>query len=106
MVVSAERAAWLFLAVGLTCWTIGDIYYTFAFADMDTPPFPSIADGFYPAYYPAVYTALVLLVRARVSELNGSVWLDGLLATLAAAALGATVLVGAVLDTTQAASAL
>ena len=99
--IRAERAAWLLLGAGLTSWTIGDIYYTFAFAGNYSPPFPSLADGFYLAFYPAAYVALMLLVRARVREFERAVWLDGLLATLAAAAAGATVLVEIVLRTTH-----
>jgi two-component system, cell cycle response regulator len=97
----AERGPWLLLAAGLTAWAIGDTYYTFAFADVASPPFPSVADGFYLAFYPAVYGALMLLVRRRIAGLDRAVWLDGLLATFAAAALGATVLVQAVLRTTD-----
>src|SRR5207248_697281 len=40
--VRAERAIWLLLGIGLASWTVGDVYYTFAFAGIDSPPFPSI----------------------------------------------------------------
>jgi hypothetical protein len=44
--VRAERPAWFFLAAGMTSWSVGDIYYTFVFAGIDSPPFPSVADAF------------------------------------------------------------
>jgi two-component system, cell cycle response regulator len=101
ILVRHERLAWLCLAGGVMSWAFADIYYTFAFAGDPTPPFPSVADGFYLAFYPAVYVALVLLVRERVREFPKAVWLDGLIAMLAFASLGATVLVETVLRATD-----
>jgi diguanylate cyclase (GGDEF)-like protein len=99
--VAEERAVWLLLGAGLTSWSIGDIYYTFAYANVGSPPFPSLADVFYLCFYPAAYVALILLVRARVREFPRAVWWDGVLATLAFAALGAAILVETVLRTTE-----
>src|SRR5206468_2803573 len=56
------------------------------------PPYPSVADGFYLAFYPACYAGLMLLIRSRLSALPRSLWLDGGMATLASSALGAAVL--------------
>ena len=72
------------------CWTLGDILWSVAYAG--SPPFPSVADAFYLAFYPPTYLALVLLVRHRISRFNASVWLDGLAAFLTVAAVGAAVL--------------
>ncbi len=102
--VRAERAAWASLAVGALGWTVGDIVYDFVYGGR--PPFPSVADGFYLAFYPACYLALVLLVRARLSSFNRSLWLDGVMALLAAAAAGASVLLEVVLDHTHGRPAL
>jgi two-component system, cell cycle response regulator len=96
--VRAERTAWILMAVGLVGWAAGELTYTFAFDG--EPPFPSIADAFYLSFYPLAYVALLLLVRGRVSQPNRSVWLDGLAAALAAAAIGAAVLVDIVHETT------
>jgi diguanylate cyclase (GGDEF)-like protein len=96
--VEAERAAWLALTLCVAFWAIGELFFDFAYAG--APPFPSIADVFYLAFYPACYVGLVLLVRSHTSRLNGSVWLDGLMASLAAAAFGAALLFEAVLETT------
>src|SRR5919106_3182110 len=65
-----ERGAWLALAIGITSWTLGDIHYTVAYSGTETPPFPSIGDAFYLAFYPASYVALLLLLRGRARRLG------------------------------------
>ncbi len=97
--VRAERSAWLVLSVAIGAWAVGEIFYDFVYAG--DPPYPSVADGFYLAFYPACYVALLLLVRARLSAFWRSVWLDGLIAALASASLGAAVLFEVVLRTTD-----
>lgn len=96
--VRTARSAWLALTVCVAAWAVGEVLYDFAFDG--SPPFPSAADGFYLAFYPACYVGLLLLVRSHASKLNGSVWLDGIMASLAAAAIGASILFEAVLATT------
>jgi two-component system cell cycle response regulator len=98
VLVRAERTAWLLMGLGLVGWAAGEITYTFAFGD--EPPYPSIADAFYLAFYPLAYVALFLLLRGRLSQPNRSVWLDGLAAALAVTAVGAAVLVDVVHETT------
>ncbi len=95
----AERAAWALLAVGIASWTLGDIAWSVVYAG--NPPFPSAADALYLAFYPPTFLALALLVRGRVSRFNPSVWLDGLMASLAVAAIGAAVLLEVVLNQTH-----
>ena len=90
VLVKEERDVWTLLAIGVACWTLGDILWSVAYAG--NPPFPSVADAFYLAFYPPTYLALVLLVRHRISRFNASVWLDGLAAFLTVAAVGAAVL--------------
>ena len=76
---AGERAAWALLALGIACWTLGDITWSVVYAG--NPPFPSVADAFYLAFYPPTYLALALLVRRRLSRFNASVWLDGVAAS-------------------------
>jgi diguanylate cyclase (GGDEF)-like protein len=102
--VQAERAAWTALSVGVGLWAVGELLYDFAYSG--TPPFPSAADGFYLAFYPACYVALLLLVRARLSEFGRSLWIDGAMASLACAALGAAVLFEEVLRSTDGSTAV
>ncbi len=97
--VPLERSAWLWLAVGLASWTLGDLAWSVVYGG--NPPFPSLADVFYLGFFPPTYVALALLVRFRLSHFNASVWLDGVMAFLAVAALGAAVLFEVILHATH-----
>jgi GGDEF domain-containing protein len=97
--VRAERAAWLAIGLALLSTTVGDVLYDFAYGA--NPPYPSAADAFYLAFYPACYVGIGLLLRARLSRFSASLWLDGLMAGLAAAALGASLLLQVVLANTH-----
>ncbi|HEY1564456.1 MAG TPA: diguanylate cyclase [Gaiellaceae bacterium] len=95
----AERSAWLFVGLGLLVTTCGDILYDFWYGG--NPPFPSAADVGYLSFYPLLYIGIVLLLRRRVSTFSASLWLDGLIAATAAGALGASVLVEVVVNSTH-----
>jgi len=99
LMAEEHRLAWALLAVGVACWTAGDLYWMMALDDLGEPPFPSLADVGYLAYFPLVYAGLFLLLRGRL-QASRAVWLDGITAALATGALVAAVLVEAVLDTT------
>jgi two-component system cell cycle response regulator len=100
LLVRAERVPWLLLGGALALWTTGDLYYYFFLSGDESVPIPSIADPFYLAFYPVAYAALALLLRSRMRELKGNLWLDGLIAALAVAALGAAVVFEKVLSST------
>jgi two-component system cell cycle response regulator len=95
----AERAAWAALSIGLLGFIGADLYYTVALADLESPPYPSWADVGYLSIYPAAYVALVLLLRSRAGRISPSLWLDGVVCALAAAALGAALVLGVVAST-------
>jgi two-component system, cell cycle response regulator len=99
VLVRAERSAWFFIGAALLATTSGDILYDFWYDG--NPPFPSAADLAYLAFYPLLYVGIVLLLRRRVSTFNASLWLDGLVAATAAGALGASVLVEVVVNSTH-----
>jgi diguanylate cyclase (GGDEF)-like protein len=94
-----ERAAWTCLGVTLLLWAAGDFYYTLFLWNQEAAP-PTVTDWLWLASYPFLYAAIGLLVRARTSHLDRSLWLDAALAALAVAAVGAAVLFGAVVETT------
>ena len=102
--VRAERGAWLAFTVAVAAWAVGELLYDFAYSG--SPPYPSVADGFYLAFYPACYVALLLLVRSRLSEFARALWLDGAMAAMASAALGAAVLLEVVLRSTDGSTAV
>ena len=98
--VRGERVPWLLLGCALALWTTGDLYYYIFLSGDENVPIPSIADPFYLAFYPVAYAALALLLRSRMPALKGNLWLDGLIAALAVAALGAAVVFEKVLSST------
>jgi diguanylate cyclase (GGDEF)-like protein len=100
LLVRAERLPWLLLGAALLLWTAGDFYYLAFLSDLDEIPIPSISDPFYLAFYPVSYVALALLLRARIDRFRGNLWLDGVIASLAVAALGAAVVFDEVISTT------
>ena len=97
---SAARLPWTLVGLGLLAWVIGDRYYEIAFRNLDEIPFPSLADAFYLTLYPFVYVGLGLLLRSRLHDIRGDLWVDGLIAGLAIASVGAAVAFGVVVDWT------
>jgi two-component system cell cycle response regulator len=87
-----ERGAWLAIAAAVLCWGASEIYWTAVLDGDPTPPYPSPADVGYLAFYPLAATGLYLLVRARAEELDWRLWMDGLIAALGTAALGAALI--------------
>jgi diguanylate cyclase (GGDEF)-like protein len=100
LLVRAERLPWLLLGSALALWTAGDLYYYFFLTGQAEVPVPSVADPFYLAFYPVSYVALALLLRKRMRNFRGHLWLDGVIASLAVAALGAALVFDEVLATT------
>jgi two-component system cell cycle response regulator len=96
--VPAQRAAWLTLGAGLASWCLGDLYYGL-FVEGPRAAGGSLtpADALYLAFYPCCYVAFVLLVAAHVEELRIGMWLDGLIGGLAAAAVGAALILPQIL---------
>src|SRR4051812_34332429 len=98
--IRAERAAWLTMGVGVVGWALGNVYYTAVLWNMDPIPIPSVSDVLWIVYYPVVYVAVAMLLRARIARFHASLWVDGALAALAVAALSAAVVFQSVLETT------
>jgi diguanylate cyclase (GGDEF)-like protein len=98
--VRAERAAWLTMGVGVVGWALGNVWYTAVLWDMDPIPVPSVSDVLWIVYYPIVYVAVAMLLRARIARFHASLWVDGALAALSVAALSAAVVFESVLHST------
>ena len=96
-----HRGAWIAIAVAVTSYATAEFLWLFLYSSSDNAPYPSIADVFYLGFYPASYVGLVLLLRARLRSLTPGVWVDGITAAMAAAAIGSAVLIAVVLDTTD-----
>ena len=93
--VEQDRLAWSVIAAALASTSFAELYFI-AFAPES---YPSVADVFWIAYYPLAYVGMVLLLRRRAEAIARPLWLDGLTASVAAAALGAAVLLEVVLST-------
>jgi two-component system cell cycle response regulator len=99
--VREDRFPWLVMGLGLAAWSVAEIYNTTYLARLDDPPYPSLSDAFWVAFYPLSYVALVLLVRRRMQAAHASLWLDGVIAGLAVAAVGETLVFQPVLESTS-----
>ncbi|HWO84842.1 MAG TPA: GGDEF domain-containing protein, partial [Solirubrobacterales bacterium] len=96
-----ERAAWLAISASIFAWGAGEIWWTLYIEGNANAPYPSPADIGYLAFYPLAVLGLYLLVRARAHELDRRLWMDGLIAALGTAALGAALLFEFVADRTS-----
>jgi two-component system cell cycle response regulator len=92
LLTSAERARWLSLGGGMLCLFGGEMYYTLHLSQLEEPPYPSLSDALYLAFYPAGYAGLVLFFPRASRQHRANLWLDGLVSSLAVAALTAALL--------------
>jgi diguanylate cyclase (GGDEF)-like protein/putative nucleotidyltransferase with HDIG domain len=99
--VTRNKSGWVCLGLGIVCWALGDIYYTHWIGNGPNQPFPSLADAGYLGLFPFAYIGFIMLIRARVPKLTPGVWLDGVTAGFAVAALSTAVVLEAVLSTTS-----
>jgi len=97
IVVKQDRLAWGLISLGLACSSFAEIYTIV----VEPEEYPSLADAGWLAFYPLLYMGMVLLLRKRARTIAGTLWLDGATASVAAAALGAAVLLDLVLETTE-----
>jgi two-component system cell cycle response regulator len=98
--VRAQRAAWIAIGVGAFFNALGDLWWIVALQDLESIPYPSLADVFWLAEYPLLGLGLWLLLARSGKPLDGgkSVWLDGLVAALAGTSLAAATLLAAPLE--------
>jgi two-component system, cell cycle response regulator len=94
-----DRWAWALVAFGVLTWTGGDLVWTLWLDNLANPPYPSVADWLYLAMYPAMYVALMLLMRSHRARIHTEQWLDGGIVALTLAALGTGLILPTVLHT-------
>jgi diguanylate cyclase (GGDEF)-like protein len=95
----AGRLVPLALGASVLSWALGDLALTIESLGGATPPTPSVADGFYLAFFPLAYVGIVLFIRGEVRRLSTPSWLDSAIAALGAAALCATFAFHSLVDT-------
>ena len=90
-----DRAAWLFMTVGLVAAFAGSTTYFAYYQHLDPIPSPSWADAGWLVFYALLAVGLVLRLRTRARSMPLSLSLDGLIAGLTAAALAENYVDGA-----------
>jgi hypothetical protein len=96
-----NRTAWLCFALALASWLAGSLGYYLHYQYREPMPYPSWSDVGWVAFYPLAYVALLLMLRSRLSRPSRSMWLDGLVAGLTAAAYAVAFALGAALRITD-----
>ena len=99
--VREERAAWAVVAAALVMLTLGNLYIAVVFAGQSVWPAPSPGDGLSLGGYAVAYAGLILLLRGRTRGVPASVWLDGLVGSLAIAGVVATFVFQPLADATH-----
>lgn len=92
-----HRRAWGLMTFALVCWSVGDLLWAVWLDNLASPPSPSAADASYLLMYPAMYAALMLLIRSRLRHAAASQWLDGSVVALAVAGVAAALVFSDVL---------
>ena len=95
--VKRDRGAWIAITAALGSWMFGEVWY----AAFEPETYPSMTDAGFIGFYVLLYVGIVLLLRSRARSIGGTLWLDGVTASLTAAAVGAAVLVELVLESTE-----
>lgn len=90
-----DRAAWLLMAGGLVAAFAGSTAYYAHYQHLDPVPSPSWADAGWLLFYGFLAVGLALRLRTRTRSMPSSLWLDGLIAGLTAAALAENYVGGA-----------
>ena len=80
------RVPWLLLSAAIVAYGTSAVSYSVVLDAADR--FPSAYDLGLFLFYPLAFAALVWFVRSRVVEFSGALWLDSVVAALAAMALG------------------
>jgi diguanylate cyclase (GGDEF)-like protein len=94
-----QRLGWALIAAALFAWTFGEIYYTVALWSAHSIPVPSPADVGYLLVYPFAFCGLTILLRSRIGNVSATLWIDGIIAALAVAAIASAVVFEEVLRT-------
>ncbi|HEX2359935.1 MAG TPA: diguanylate cyclase [Solirubrobacterales bacterium] len=96
-----NRLAWGLISIGLLLWASSDLYWTLVLSRDAEPPFPSLADAGYLSGYVVMVIGVAGLARSRVRRMNAIEWTDVVIAALAVAAIGITLLLDYVLKNTS-----
>jgi diguanylate cyclase (GGDEF)-like protein len=94
---SEARRPWMIFAFGISVYGLGNVLWAVWVEHLPNPPIPSICDGMWLTLYPACYIGIVGLARIRERRVPARIWLDGIIAGLGIAAIGAAIVLRPVL---------
>ncbi len=95
--VAQARRSWMFFAAGVSIYGLGNVLWAVWVEHLPNPPIPSVCDGMWLTLYPACYLGIVGLARVRERHVPPRIWLDGVIAGLGVAAIGAAIVLRPVL---------
>jgi hypothetical protein len=72
------RAPWWWIGAGLGCWAVGTVGWDVLYSSDPNPPYPSVFDPLWLAWYPLIGWGMVLLINERVKRFELHRWMDGL----------------------------
>jgi two-component system, cell cycle response regulator len=98
--VKRQRATWIAMGAGVLCWSLGELYYSLFIEGTTAEAVGTVspADALYLAMYPCFYVGLGQLAKDRLERLPIGIWLDGVIAGLAAATIAAKLILPPILD--------
>ncbi|HYM54236.1 MAG TPA: aminotransferase class I/II-fold pyridoxal phosphate-dependent enzyme, partial [Solirubrobacteraceae bacterium] len=95
--ITEARRWWMVFAFGISVYGLGNVLWAAWIEHMNNPPIPSICDGMWLTLYPACYIGILGLARVRERRVPARIWLDGIIAGLGVAAIGAAIVLRPVL---------
>jgi diguanylate cyclase (GGDEF)-like protein len=97
MRTTESRRSWMIFAFGISIYGLGNVLWAAWIEHLPNPPIPSICDGMWLTLYPCCYVGILGLARVRELRVPARMWLDGIVAGLGVAAIGAAIVVRPVL---------
>jgi diguanylate cyclase len=91
------RRSWTIFAFGISIYGLGNVLWAAWVEHLPNPPIPSICDGMWLTLYPACYIGILGLARVKERKVPARIWLDGIIAGLGIAAIGAAIVLRPVL---------
>jgi hypothetical protein len=95
---SPDRRAWQLVAGALAFSALANTYWCWFIQPIEPEPFPTMTDALWLAYYPCIFLAVWLLVRARIDHFPLTIGLDGILVGLGTASVVAELVLPAALS--------
>ncbi len=90
------RWPYLLIAAAGLMFVVGDVIWALRFDKLAEPPFPSVSDGFYLAFYVPAFAGVAAIIGRQLRWNRATLGIDALLAALATSAAIAAVFVPAI----------